>query len=129
MTIGGRDAPGRVVAARRMAFPTGRPTAPARAARCCSNTTRGRLRNPDPAGDLGRVTARARVAGPVRCLDEPVRFGERAFTGGHDLRTGGLAPYREDLVLRDPVPRPAVFPAPVSWSVRLRRTARRGTRS
>ncbi|MFP8945066.1 hypothetical protein ACLIYM_27005 [Streptomyces fenghuangensis] len=61
------------------------------------------------------------TAGPVRSLDEPVRFGERAFTEGRDPRIGGLAPYR-DLMLRDLVPRPAVFPDPASRSVRLRRT-------
>ncbi|MCG3043722.1 hypothetical protein L7D48_24640 [Streptomyces sp. S1A] len=62
------------------------------------------------------------TAGPVRSLDEPVRFGERAFTEGRDPRVGGLAPYREGLVLRDLVPRPAVFPDPASRGVRLRRT-------
>ncbi|MBN3929855.1 hypothetical protein IQ279_09415 [Streptomyces verrucosisporus] len=118
--IGDRDALSWVVTARRMAFPAGRSATLAEGDEVLLYTTRGCFRN--PTRDLGRVMARARVAGPVRSLDEPVRFGERAFTEGCDLRIDGLAPYREGLVLRDLVPRLAVFPDPASWSVRLRRT-------
>ncbi len=35
----------------------------------------------------------------------------------------GLAPFREGLVLRDPVPRLSVFAAPATWSVRMRRAS------
>ncbi|MGK5497358.1 hypothetical protein [Streptomyces sp. URMC 125] len=66
--------------------------------------------------------ARAHVAGPVRVLPEPVRFGERESTEGCELSIGALAPFRRGLVLRDLVPRLPVFPDPASWSVRLRRT-------
>ncbi|MGY1453631.1 hypothetical protein [Streptomyces sp. SS8] len=131
VTTGGRSAPIRFVTVRRTAFPTGRSAALAEGEEVLLHTTRGCFRNPAP--DLGRVVARARVAGPVRSLDEPVRPGERALTEGRDPRVDGLAPYRECLVPRDPVPRPAVLPDPASRNVRPRRTVlplpRRRTRS
>ncbi|WP_410535710.1 hypothetical protein [Streptomyces sp. KL2] len=93
MVIGDRDAPSWVVTARRMA--PGRSAAPAGGDEVLLHTTRGCFRN--PTRDLGRAMARARVAGPVRSLDGPVRFGERAFSEGCDLRTGCLAPFRADV--------------------------------
>src|SRR5690606_15125050 len=84
-------------------------------------TTRGCFRN--PTRDLGRVIGRATVASPVRLLEKPVVFGERAFTEGCRLRLSGLARFREGLVLRDLVPRLSVFPDPATWSVRMRRAS------
>ena len=121
LIIGDREPLTWVVTAQRMAFPRGRSTsALAEGDELLLYTTRGCFRN--PTRDLGRIMARARVAGPVRALPEPVRFGDRDFTEGCDLRIEALAPYREGLVLRDLVPRLSVFPDPASWSVRLRRT-------
>lgn len=124
LIIGDRAALSWVVTEQRMAFPAGR----ARAARALEEgdeiflyTTRGCFRN--PTRDLGRVIGRATVASPVRLLEKPVVFGERAFTEGCRLRLSGLARFREGLVLRDLVPRLSVFPDPATWSVRMRRAS------
>jgi hypothetical protein len=113
-----------VLTEQRMAFPAGR----ARSAQAIQQgdevllyTTRGCFGN--PTRDLGRVIGYATVASPVRALDEPVRFGERAFTEGCEFAIDGLAPFRTGVVLRDLVPQLAVFPDPKSWSVRLRRAS------
>lgn len=50
-------------------------------------------------------------------------FGERSFTEGCRLEVSALARFREGLVLRDLVPRLAVFPDPATWSVRMRRAS------
>ncbi|GHE94389.1 hypothetical protein E5082_22035 [Streptomyces griseoluteus] len=122
LIIGDRAALSWVVTEQRMAFPAGR----SKAARTLDEgdeiflyTTRGCFRN--PTRDLGRVIGRATLAGPVRALDEPVVFGERAFPEGCRLKVSGLAPFREGLVLRDLVPRLSVFPDSATWSVRMRR--------
>ncbi|MGW0816219.1 hypothetical protein ACWD00_23650 [Streptomyces viridiviolaceus] len=81
-------------------------------------STLGCFRN--PTRDLGRVIGWATIASPVRVLDQPVVFSGRTFTEGCRLQMTGLAPFREGLVLRDLVPRLSVFPAPVTWSVRMR---------
>ncbi|WP_344325916.1 hypothetical protein [Streptomyces macrosporus] len=121
LIIGDREPLAWVVTAQRMAFPRGRvPSSLAEGDELLIYTTRGCFHN--PTRDLGRIVARARVAGPVRVLPEPVRFGEREFTEGCELRIEALAPFRQGLVLRDLVPRLSVFPDPASWSVRLRRT-------
>jgi hypothetical protein len=124
LIIGDRAALSWVVTEQRMAFPAGR----SKAARALEEgdeifvyTTRGCFRN--PTRDLGRVVARARVAGAVRALEEPVVFGERSFTEGCRLELSGLARFREGLVLRDLVPRLSVFPDPATWSVRMRRAS------
>ncbi|MCX4427203.1 hypothetical protein [Streptomyces mirabilis] len=124
LIIGDRAALSWVVTEQRMAFPAGR----FKAARALEEgdeiflyTTRGCFRN--PTRDLGRVIGRASVAGPVRALEEPVVFGERAFTEGCRLEVSGLARFREGLVLRDLVPRLSVFPDPATWSVRMRRAS------
>ncbi|SOE56844.1 hypothetical protein SAMN05446589_1103 [Streptomyces sp. OV198] len=124
LIIGDRAALSWVVTEQRMAFPAGRSAA----ARTLEEgdevfvyTTRGCFRN--PTRDLGRVIGRARVVSPVRVLEEPVVFGERAFTEGCRLEVSGLASFREGLVLRDLVPRLSVFPDPVTWSVRMRRAS------
>ncbi|MFF5183434.1 hypothetical protein ACFY30_06530 [Streptomyces sp. NPDC000345] len=124
LIIGDRAALSWVVTEQRMAFPAGR----SRAAQALEEgdeifvyTTRGCFRN--PTRDLGRVVGRARVASPVRVLEEPVVFGERSFTQGCRLEVSALARFREGLVLRDLVPRLAVFPDPATWSVRMRRAS------
>lgn len=132
LIIGDRAALSWVVTEQRMAFPAGR----AKAAHALAEgdeiflyTTRSCFRN--PTRDLGRVVGRATVASPVRALDEPVVFGERVFPEGCRLDVSGLARCREGLVLRDLVPRLAVFPDPATWSVRMRRAvadAARGRR-
>jgi hypothetical protein len=113
-----------VVTEQRMAFPAGR----SKLARelepgdqVLLYTTRGCFGN--PTRDLGRVVGQATVASAAQVLTEPVRFGERSFTEGFGLNFQGLAPFREGVVLRDLVPRLAVFPDPATWSVRMRRTA------
>ncbi|MBC2900635.1 hypothetical protein [Streptomyces cupreus] len=124
LIIGDRAALSWVVTEQRMAFPAGRSTA-ARALEEGDEvflyTTRTCFRN--PTRDLGRVVGRALVASPVRVLDEPVVFGERAFTEGCRLEVSGLASFREGLVLRDMVPRLSVFPDPATWSARMRRAS------
>ncbi|WSA80464.1 hypothetical protein OG930_35495 [Streptomyces sp. NBC_01799] len=124
LIIGDRAALSWVVTEQRMAFPAGR----SRSAQALGEgdeifvyTTRGCFRN--PTRDLGRVVGRARVASPVRVLEEPVVFGERRFTEGCRLEVSALARFREGLVLRDLVPRLAVFPDPATWSVRMRRAS------
>ncbi|MGX4688707.1 hypothetical protein [Streptomyces sp. JNUCC 63] len=124
LIIGDRAALSWVVAEQRMAFPAGR----AKAAHALEEgdeiflyTTRGCFRN--PTRDLGRLVGRATIASPVRALDEPVVFGERVFPEGCRLDVSGLARFREGLVLRDLVPRLAVFPDPATWSVRMRRAS------
>ncbi|MGW0797116.1 hypothetical protein [Streptomyces sp. NPDC002692] len=124
LIIGDRAALSWVVTEQRMAFPAGR----SRAAHALEEgdeifvyTTRGCFRN--PTRDLGRVVGTARVASPVRVLEEPVVFGERSFTEGCRLEVSALARFREGLVLRDLVPRLAVFPDPATWSVRMRRAS------
>ncbi|MGW1748075.1 hypothetical protein ACWCRD_21215 [Streptomyces sp. NPDC002092] len=69
----------------------------------------------------GRVVGRATIASPVRVLDERLVFNERSYSEGCRLKVPGLAPFREALVLRDPVPRLTVFPDLATWSVRMRR--------
>ncbi|MEU1176880.1 hypothetical protein ABZ464_04390 [Streptomyces sp. NPDC005820] len=124
LIIGDRAALSWVVTEQRMAFPAGR----SQAAQALEEgdeifvyTTRGCFRN--PTRDLGRVIARARVASPVRVLEDPVVFGERSFTEGCRLEVSALARFREGLVLRDLVPWLAVFPDPATWSVRMRRAS------
>jgi hypothetical protein len=124
LIIGNRAALSWVVTEQRMAFPAGRE----KAARALEEgdeiflyTTRGCFRN--PTRDLGRVVGRARIASPVRALDEPVAFGERTFPEGCRLEVSGLARCREGLILRDLVPRLSVFPDPATWSVRMRRAS------
>ncbi|WCH91222.1 hypothetical protein POD33_03335 [Streptomyces moderatus] len=124
LIISDRSALSWVVTAQRMAFPAGR----SKAARALEEgdeiflyTTRGCFRN--PTRDLGRVIGRARVAGPVGVMEDPVVFGERTFTEGCRLEVSGLARFREGLVLRDLVPRLSVFPDPATWSVRMRRAS------
>lgn len=124
LIISDRSALSWVVTAQRMAFPAGR----SMAARALEEgdeiflyTTRGCFRN--PTRDLGRVIGRARVAGPVGVMEDPVVFGERTFTEGCRLEVSGLARFREGLVLRDLVPRLSVFPDPATWSVRMRRAS------
>ncbi|MFD3494908.1 hypothetical protein ACFWWB_30810 [Streptomyces sp. NPDC058690] len=59
----------------------------------------------------------------VRVLDEPVSFGERAFSEGATLRIHGLTPLHEGVSLRDHVDRLTVFPDPATLSVRIRRAS------
>lgn len=124
LIIGDRAALSWVVTAQRMAFPAGRFKA-ARALGQCDEvflyTTRGCFRN--PTRDLGRVIGRAMITSPVCVLDELVVFNERSHSEGCRLEVSGLAPFREGMVLRDLVPRLSVFPAPATWSVRMRRAS------
>ncbi|GAA2555620.1 hypothetical protein GCM10010398_49370 [Streptomyces fimbriatus] len=113
-----------MVTEQRTAFPPGR----VRTARTLQEgdgaflwTTRGCFRN--PTRDLGRVTARASVAGPVRTLGEPVVFGDRSSTEGRRLEVSGPTPFRDGPVLRDLVPRLSAFQDPATRSVRRRRAA------
>lgn len=124
LIIGDRAALSWVVTEQRMAFPAGRSASARRLEEgdeIFLYTTRGCFGN--PTRDLSRVIGRAAVAGPVRVLEAPVRFGERAFTEGCRLEVHGLTRFREGVVLRDLVPRLSVFPDPATWSVRLRRAS------
>jgi hypothetical protein len=81
-------------------------------------TTRGCFKN--PTRDRGRVVGVAYVATPVEPLPEPVKFGDRSFILGCDLKIEGLAPRGRGVELAPLVPRLKVFPVPRAWSVRLR---------
>ena len=83
-------------------------------------TTRGCFRN--PTRDRGRVIGRARVARPVRRVDEPVCFGEAIYPHLVELEIETLAPLRQGLELALLVPRlRKTFPDAGSWSARMRR--------
>lgn len=83
-------------------------------------TTRGCFKS--PSRDVGRVIGHGVVATPVSVLADPVRFGEREFTTGCEIRIQGLALYRDGLNLRELVHALDVFPNPRSWAMKLRRT-------
>jgi hypothetical protein len=121
--LGERTALRWVLTEQRMAFPAGR-TRQTRAVHegdeIMLYTTRGCFRN--PTRDVGRLIGLGVVATPVSVLTDPVRFGEREFTTGCDIRIQGLAPYREGLSLRELVPALDVFPNPRGWAAQLRRT-------
>lgn len=87
-----RDAIAWVLGKERMAFPA---TARAEVDRLTEGdelliyATRGAFGN--PTRDRGRVIGRAVVTSAVSVLDEPVRFGERTYPRGCDLRVESLA--------------------------------------
>ncbi|MGY1545805.1 hypothetical protein [Streptomyces sp. MN6] len=121
--LGERTALRWVLTEQRMAFPAGRAgqTRPVHEGdEVMLYTTRGCFRN--PGRDEGRIIGLGVVTTPVSVLPAPMRFGEREFTTGCNIQIRGLAPFREGLGIREHVHALDVFPNPVSWPVRLRRT-------
>ena len=83
-------------------------------------STRGCFNN--PTRDRGRVTGRATVLAKAYTLAEPVRFGDRDFPIGVQLRIDLLAAPRDGVVLSELVSRfSASFPNASAWSAYLRR--------
>lgn len=83
-------------------------------------TTRGCFRN--PTRDRGRVAGRAEVLAPPRRLPKPIRFGDREFPLGVQLKIDALAAPREGVALVDVVHSlTASFPNSDAWSAYLRR--------
>jgi hypothetical protein len=81
--------------------------------------TRGCFHN--PTRDRGRVIGLAAVAGRAEALKQPVRFGDREFPVGVELRIELLAPQRQGVELAPLVERLEAFPDPRTWSARMRR--------
>jgi hypothetical protein len=83
-------------------------------------TTRGCFRN--PTRDRGRVIGRAVVAAPAADVPTPPAFGNRTFPIVVRLSIESLAPLRQGVELAPLVSRlRSTFPAPATWSVRMRR--------
>ena len=123
LVVGDREALGWILTESRTAFPS-----PGRSEVSALSpgddlflyTTRGAFRN--PTRDRGRVIATAQVAGPVVCLDVPVRFGEREFPVGCALSIEHLAPFGKGVELAPLVGELDAFQSAGSaWSIVLRR--------
>ena len=83
-------------------------------------TTRGCFRN--PTRDRGRVIGVATVKRHARDLSEAIRFGEREFPIGVDLKFEALVSRDEGVELAPIVGKlPKTFANPSSWSATLRR--------
>lgn len=111
-----------IVTEQRTAFPPGRAREAERLERgdrLFLYSTRGCFRS--PTRDRGRVIGIATVTARAAELEEPVRFGERAFPIGVKLRIEQLAPLRQGVELAPLVKRLDAFPDPQSWSARMRR--------
>lgn len=123
LVIGDRQALGWVLSTNRMAFPTAHRSEVAALSpgdELFLYTTRGAFKN--PTRDRGRIIGTARVAGPVTKLDAPVRFADREFPVGCDLKVGQLAPFGTGVELRPLVDSLSVFKGSGNaWSTRLRR--------
>ena len=122
VVLGDREPIAWVLAGRRMAFSAHRADS-VRAlpvgTRLFLYATRGAFRNPNR--DRGRVIGQATTTSPVVSFDEPVRFGDVAFTVGCDLVLDSVAPLHSGPELQPLVPRLHAFPKPAAWSVYLRR--------
>ena len=83
-------------------------------------TTRGCFRN--PTRDRGRVIGMATVIRRAEDLNEPVRFGDREFSVGIELRIESLLERGKGVELAPLVPKlRESFPNERAWSARLRR--------
>jgi hypothetical protein len=83
-------------------------------------TTRGCFRN--PTRDRGCVVGVATVVRPAKDLREPVRFGDREFPVGVELRLESLLPRGHGVELAPLIPKlRESFPNERAWSARLRR--------
>lgn len=123
LVIGDREALGWIPTEGRTASPSaGRAgvTALAKGDELSLYTTRGCFRN--PTRDRGRVIGTATVTTPVARLDEPVRFGDREFPVGCDLRIGPLAPFGQGVKLQPLVDQLDAFGRTThAWLIQLRR--------
>lgn len=123
LIIGDREALGWILTEGRTAFPSGRRSEVAALAEgdeLFLYTTRGCFKN--PTRDRGRVIGTATVASPVAHLDEPVRFGDRAFPIGCALEIGPLAPFGAGVELQPIVSDLDAFGRSAhAWSIQLRR--------
>jgi hypothetical protein len=83
-------------------------------------TTRACFHNPNR--DQGRVIGIARIARPARRLQQPVKFGERAYIIAVDLKIESLTPHRTGIELLSLLHRLESFPDRQAWRFYLRRT-------
>jgi hypothetical protein len=123
LVIGDRDSLAWVLAEGRTAFPATRARAVQRLKagdKLFIYTTRGCFHS--PTRHRGRVIGEATVLGPVLPLKQPVRFVDRIFPLGCDLRIDSLAPLGLGVDLASLVPQMDVFAVKESWPVYLRRT-------
>lgn len=81
-------------------------------------STRGCFHN--PTRDRGRVIGEATVRSTVATLEEPVKFGDKAYPLGCRLKIIGLAARGEGIELGTMTDRLNLFPDSRTWSARLR---------
>jgi hypothetical protein len=123
LIIGDREALGWILTESRTAFPSAGRSEVATVTEgdeLFLYTTRGCFKN--PTRDRGRVIGTATVAGPVKHLAEPARFGDRDFPVGCDLEVGRLAGFGEGIALQPLVEHLDAFKRSAhAWSIQLRR--------